>query len=108
MGAFPMHLTQDYLLIRRNLSRKTASIRMGDPLSRVFLKEKEFDHKVGSTQKKIKQDLVTASQGQIMVVGALSFYLTDLDKSPLFRRITAQLGILSLTQCTSYTCYFSI
>ena len=108
MGAFPMHLTQDYLLIRRNLSRKTASIRMGDPLSRVFLKEKEFGHKVGSTQKKIKQDLVTASQGQIMVVGTLSFYLTDLDKSPLFRRITAQLGILSLTQCTSYTCYFSI
>mgnify|MGYP007134217351 CR=1 FL=1 len=93
---------------RRNFSRKTASIRMDDPLSSVFLKEKEFGHKVGSTQKKIKRDLVTASQRQIMVVGTLRFYSTDLDKSPLFRVITAQLGILSLTQCTSYTCCFSI
>ena len=81
---------------------------MDDPLSSVFLKEKEFGHKVGSTQKKIKRDLVTASQRQIMVVGTLRFYSTDLDKSPLFRGITAQLGILSLTQSTSYTCCFSI
>ena len=57
---------------------------MGDPLSRVFLKEKEFGCEVASTQKKIKQDLVTVSQEQIRVVGTLKFLSDWFRQGPSF------------------------
>lgn len=86
-----MHLTQPVSLYKE-LTRKTASERLGDPWK--LLKIKGFGQEAGFTRVKI-----TAREWWLLQV----FTEPILTKDPPFMEITVQLEVLSLTLSTSCT-----